>query len=56
MTRLGEMILEDGIEKGEKHMALLVKKLLEDNRIEDCKRATIDKQYRTLLMKEFGIR
>ena len=56
MTKLGEMILEDGIEKGEKRMALLVKKLLEANRIEDCKKAADDKQYRILLMKEFGIR
>lgn len=56
MTKLGEMILEDGIEKGEKHMALLVKKLLEDSRIEDCKKVANDKQYRILLMKEFRIR
>ena len=56
MTRLGQMILDDGINKGEDEMAKLTKKLLEANRIEDCKKAADDKQYRILLMKEFGIR
>lgn len=56
MTRLGQMLLDDGIKKGEDEMALLTKRLLEANRIEDCKKAADDEHYRILLMKEFGIR
>ena len=41
--------------KGKNQMALLVKKLLDQSRIEDVKRASEDKEYRARLMKEFGI-
>ncbi len=44
-----------GVAKGEKAMALLVMNLLDQNRIEDAKRACDDKEYRSFLMKEFGI-
>ena len=51
--------IEKGIVKGESRgenkMALLVKKLFDQNRIEDAKRASEDKEYRTRLMKELGI-
>ena len=51
--------IEKGIVKGESRgeskMALLVKKLLEQNRIDDVKRASEDEKGRAELMKEFGI-
>ena len=55
--------IEKGIEKGiakgesrgENKMALLVKKLLDQNRIDDVKRASEDEKSRAELMKEFGI-
>ena len=52
--------IEKGIVKGESRgenkMALLVKKLLDQNRIDDVKRASEDEVYRDQLIKEFGIR
>ena len=51
--------IEKGIVKGEirgeNKMALLVKKLLEQNRIDDVKRASEDEKSRAELMKELGI-
>ena len=55
--------IEKGIEKGivkgesrgENKMALLVKKLLDQNRIDDVKRAFEDEKSRAELMKELGI-
>ena len=48
-----------GIEKGEiegkNQMALLVKKLLDQSRIDDVKRVSEDEAYRDQLIKEFGI-
>ena len=45
----------EGKIEGEDTLALLMKKLLDQNRIEDVKRASEDKEYRARLMKEFGI-
>lgn len=51
--------IEKGIAKGkaegEDTLALLMKKLFDQNRIEDAKRASENKEYRIKLMKEFGI-
>ena len=51
--------IEKGIVKGESRgenkMALLVKKLLDQNRIGDVKRASEDEKSRAELMKELGI-
>ena len=51
--------IEKGIVKGESRgenkMALLVKKLLDQNRIDDVKRAFEDEKSRAELMKELGI-
>lgn len=51
--------IEKGIVKGEScgenKMALLVKKLFEQNRIDDIKRASEDEKSRSELMKELGI-
>ena len=45
----------EGKIEGKNQMALLVKKLLDQSRIEDVKRASEDKTYRDKLMKELGI-
>ena len=51
--------IEKGIVKGESRgenkMALLVKKLFEQNRIDDVKRASGDEKSRSELMKALGI-
>ena len=44
-----------GESRGENKMALLVKKLLDQNRIDDVKRASEDEKNRAELMKELGI-
>lgn len=45
----------EGKIEGEDTLALLMKKLFDQNRIEDAKRASADKEYRNRLMKELGI-
>ena len=45
----------EGEIEGKNQMALLVKKLLDQSRIEDVKRASEDEAYRDQLIKEFGI-
>ena len=45
----------EGKIEGEDTLALLMKKLFDQNRIEDAKRASENKEYRTQLMKELGI-
>ena len=49
-------VLDKVENKGENKMALLVKNLLNQNRIDDAKRASEDEAYRAKLMEEFGIR
>ena len=44
-----------GKAEGANSVALLMKKLFDQNRIQDAKRASEDKEYRTRLMKELGI-
>ena len=44
-----------GKAEGANSVALLMKNLFDQNRIEDAKRASEDKEYRTRLMKELGI-
>ena len=44
-----------GKTEGIAKMSLLFKSLFDQNRIEDAKRASEDKEYRTRLMKELGI-
>ena len=43
-----------GKAEGADSVALLMKKLFDQNRIEDAKRASEDKEYRTRLMKRVG--
>ena len=45
-----------GKAEGANSVALLMKKLFNQNRIEDAKRASEDEVYRDQLIKEFGIR
>ena len=44
-----------GKAEGADSVALLMKKLFDQNRIEDAKRASEDKEYHTRMMKELGI-
>ena len=75
MTRLGQMIFDDGVKKGKsdgriegrlegrsegkvlgaEQMAKLTGKLLDENRLEDLRRITEDKEYRDKLLKEYEI-
>lgn len=59
MCNLSEGILERGIEQGMQRgldlMNALYGKLIEDNRIEDIKRATQDVEYQRQLMQEYRI-
>lgn len=59
MTRLGQMIFDDGVEKGRQdgmdRMAMLTSKLLKENRLDDLQKATEDKEYCEQLMKEYHI-
>ena len=59
MTRLGQMIYDDGMEKGmEKGMdriSLLTSRLLKENRLDDLQKAVEDKKYCEKLLKEYGI-
>ena len=45
----------EGKAEGMAQMSLLFKSLFNQNRIEDAKRASENKEYRARLMKEFGI-
>ena len=47
--------IKKGKAEGEDNLALLMSKLFAQNRVDDAKRASEDKVYRTQLMKEFGI-
>ena len=59
MTRLGQMLYDDGMKKGmekkENQLTELTARLLEENRLDDLKRSTEDKEFKEQLLKEFGI-
>ena len=67
MTKLGQMILDDGVERGlaqgiergtqhgKEQMSALTAKLLEENRLDDLKRATQDDEFREKLLREFNL-
>ena len=48
-------VLDKVENRGENKMALLMKKLFDQNRIDDAKKASENADYRAKLMKEFGI-
>ena len=60
MTRIGQMIYDDGLKAGKSEgsdrMASLTKKLLEADRMADLQLALDDPGYREKLMKEYGIK
>ena len=60
MTRLGKMLLDEGMEKGMKkgmeQGLLLSKKLLEENRTEDLDKAMKDENYMKKLLEELNIK
>ena len=63
MTRLGQMLYDDGVKKGmergmekkDNQLTELTARLLEENRLDDLKRSTEDKEFKEQLLKEFGI-
>ena len=59
MTRLGQMLYDDGMKKGmekkENQLTELTARLLEENRLDDLRRSTEDKEFKEQLLKEFGI-
>lgn len=67
MTRIGQMLYDDGVKKGmergiergreeeARQNAALTARLLEENRLDDLKRFTEDKEFKKQLLKEFGI-
>lgn len=59
MTRLGQMLYDDGWKKGREEEAqrisTLTSRLLKEHRLEDLQRSTEDDEFREKLMKEFGI-
>ena len=63
MTRLGQMFYDDGVKKGmergmekkDNQLTELTARLLEENRLDDLKRSTEDKEFKEQLLKEFGI-
>ena len=63
MTKLGQMILDDGVERGlaqgtqqgKEQMSALTAKLLEENRLDDLKKATQDIEFREKLLRELGL-
>ena len=55
LDNVGNKGKAEGKIEGKNPMALLVKKLLDQSRIEDVKRASEDETYRDKLMKELVI-
>ena len=47
--------VEEGMEKGQNRLALLVRRLLEAGQMDDLKRVSYDEAYREKLLKEFGL-
>ena len=47
--------MEEGMERGENRLALLIGRLLEAGRMDDLKRVSYDEVYREKLLKEFGL-
>ena len=55
MSRSREEGIQIGEARGEKRLLQLNELLLNDNRIEDLKKATADASYRDALYKEYGL-
>lgn len=63
MSGLGESILQEGFikgrqegrEEGANNISLLMKKLLDADRVGDAKKASNDRAYRDKLLAEYGL-
>ena len=63
MTRLGQMLYDDGVKKGmergreegQKQLTELMNKLIEADRLDDLKKVAKDREFKEQLLKEFGI-
>ena len=63
MTRLGQMLYDEGVKKGmergreegQKQLTELMNKLIEADRLDDLKKVAKDKEFKEQLLKEFGI-
>ena len=67
MTRLGQMLYDDGVKKGmergmergreegQKQLTELMNRLIEADRLDDLKKVAKDKEFKDQLLKEFGI-
>ena len=63
MTRLGQMLYDDGVKKGmergreegQKQLTELMNKLIEADRLDDLKKVAKDKEFKEQLLKEVGI-
>lgn len=60
MTKIGQMIFEEGVERGigqgEKLFAELTRKLMEDTRTDDLLKAACDESFREKLYREYGMK
>ncbi len=54
MTRIGQMLLDEGMERGMEQGTQLTQYLLDNNRTEDLKRAVKDEAYRKKLLEELN--
>ena len=55
VTIRGEEQFEEGIKVGEERLSKLIQKLMQDERMEDLKRASEDKVFREELIKQYGL-
>lgn len=55
MQKISKDVYSDGLSDGKDKAFILMKALLQDNRLNDIQRATTDIEYRDLLFKEYGI-
>ena len=63
MTRLGQMLYDDGVKKGmergreegQEQLTELMNRLIEADRLDDLKKVAKDKEFKEQLLKEFGI-
>lgn len=53
MTRIGQMLLDEGMERGMERGFQLTKYLMDKGRMDDLKRAMEDEDYRKKLLEEF---
>ena len=55
MKKISNDVYSDGFSDGKDKAFILMKALLQDNKLSDIHRATTDIEYRDALFKEYGI-